>query len=322
MLTVAGSAVFGACSVEVMAQQTSDANWEQAAGGKMEFEVASVRLNNGPMEPSNFPFGPDKAQTKTDGLLTGDYTLANYITFAYKILPTKEQFQSMFGKLPDWVRDDNYEIEARASQQNPTPDQVRLMLQSLLKERFGLVVHYETQDTPVLMMSFAKQGKLGPKLHRHEDGPACTVAGKAPEAAPMDLKDTDIFPAGCGGIEVVPTTKGTSLMGGRNVTLEMMATSFEAGHLGRPIVAEKGVVGTGVAEIGSSERYDFTLNWMPEPGAFGRPPVSPSEDDPLSASQGPTFLEALKDQLGLKLKEAKVAMKVLVIDHVERSSEN
>ena len=184
------------------------------------------------------------------------------------------------------------------------------MLQSLLKERFGLAVHYETQDTPVLVMSFAKRGKLGPKLRRHEDGPACTVTGRAPEAAPMDLKDTDIFPAGCGGVEAVPTTKGTILMGGRNVTLEMMATFFEAGHLGRPIV-----VGTGL-----SGNYDFTLNWMPEPGAFGRPPVTASQDDPLSAPQGPTFLEALKDQLGLKLKEGKVPLRALVIDRVERPS--
>jgi uncharacterized protein (TIGR03435 family) len=128
----------------------------------------------------------------------------------------------------------------------------------------------------------------------------------------MDLRDTDIFPAGCGGIEAVPTTKGTILMAGRNVTLEMMATSFAAGHLGRPIVVGTGLTGN----------YDFRLSWLPEPGAFGRAPLSATQDDSMSAPQGPTFLEALKDQLGLKLKEEKVKQSVLVIDHIEQPMPN
>jgi bla regulator protein BlaR1 len=295
-------------------QTAADANWEQAAGGKMEFEVASVRLNKGPTGPSNFPFGPDKdnAHIKTGGLFTGYYTLANYILFAYKILPTREQFQLLFGKLPPWVITDNYEIQARAAEPNPTPDQVRLMLQSLLKERFGLAAHYETQDTPVLVMSFIKSEKLGPKLQRHEDGPACSVIGKAPEAAAIELKETDIFPAQCGGIEGTPIKGGTMLLGGRNVTLEMMATSFEAGRLGKPIVVGTGLTGN----------YDFKLSWLPEAGAFGRASVPASEEDPLSAPQGPTFLEALKDQLGLKLVQRTSPMNVLVIDHIEEPTPN
>jgi bla regulator protein blaR1 len=312
MLAIAGSVGFGFRSVVLMAQQNPDASWEQAAGGKMEFEVASVRLDNGPAGQSNFPFGPDDAHTKTGGLFIGYYTLANYIIFAYKISPTKEQFQSLFGKLPPWVIMDNYEIQARAAEPNPTPDQVRLMLQSLLKERFGLAVHYETQDTPVLVMSFAKPGKLGPKLHRHEDQPPCSVTGKAVEAAAVELKETDIFPAQCGGIEGVPTTNQMILLAGRNVTLNMMATSFAAGHLGRPIVVGTGLTGN----------YDFRLRWLPEPGAFGRAPVPATQEEPLSAPQGPAFQDAVEDQLGLKLKEGEVKQTVLVIDHLERPSEN
>lgn len=312
MLTITGSGLPGARSVELMAQQTPDANWEQAAGGKMEFAVASVRLNKGPTEPSNFQLSPDDVYAKTGGLLIADSTLETYITFAYKFLPTREQFQSLFGKLPDWVRDDHYEIQARAPQQNPTKDQMRLMMQSLLKERFGLVVHYETQDSPVMVMSFVKQGKLGPNLLHHEDGPPCNVVGKPPEAAPMDLRNKDVFPAVCGTIEGVPTTNEMILLAGRNVSFEMMAQYFAAGHLGRPIVVQPGMTGD----------YDFRLSWMPEPGAFGRPPISPTQDDSLSAPQGPTFLDAVHDQLGLSLREGKAALPVLVIDHVERPSEN
>ncbi len=54
---------------------------------------------------------------------------------------------------------------------------MRLMMQSLLKQWFGLVVHLETQETPVLEMTLMKPGTLGPQLHRHEDGPACDLKG-------------------------------------------------------------------------------------------------------------------------------------------------
>jgi bla regulator protein blaR1 len=312
MLAVAAGVVFGARPVRVLAQQASDAGWEEAAGGKMAFAVASVRLNKGPMEPSNFQMGADDAYTNTGGLLTADLSVANYINFAYKIFPTREIFQSMFGKLPPWVLMDNYEIKARSAEPSPTKDQMRLMMQSLLKERFGLEVHYETHDTPVLVMSFAKNGKMGPKLQRHEDGPDCNVPGTA-QAAGTDLKETDIFPAECGSVQAVSAKNQTIVMGGRNVTLEMIAKQFEGGHLGRPIVVGTGLTGS----------YDFRLNWTPEPGTFGMGRgAAPQEEPSVSPSSGPTFLEALRDQLGLELKEGKMAQRVLLIDHVERPSEN
>src|SRR5580658_4027290 len=132
-----------------LGQAPQEQDWEKAAGGKMGFEVASVRLNPGPFEHSNFRLSPDDAYTNTSGLLNADVPLGTYIPFAYKIQPTREQFETMFAHLPKWVQTDNYEIHARAEQQNPSKDQMRLMMQSLLKERFGLVAHYEMQETLV-----------------------------------------------------------------------------------------------------------------------------------------------------------------------------
>jgi bla regulator protein blaR1 len=171
LAAVGGPVVFGARFAEVAAAQTVTEDWQKAAGGQMEFAIASVRLNPGPGERSNFRLSDDDAYTTTGGLLIADYPLTTYIEFAYKISPTREQWHKVYEHLPNWVQTDGYQIHARAELTNPTKDQMRLMMQSLLKKRFGLVVHFETHETPVLEMTLKKPRTLGPQLHRHEDGP-------------------------------------------------------------------------------------------------------------------------------------------------------
>ena len=310
LAAVAGPVVFGARYAEVRAAQTVTEDWQKAAGEKMEFDVASVRLNPGPQEPANFRLSPDDAYTPTGGLLNADYPLTTYINFAYKILPTREQSQTMYGHLPQWVQTDAYQIRARAAGKNPTKDQMRLMMQSLLKERFGLVMHLDTRETPVLEMTLAKSGTLGPQLRRHEDGPACDVKGTGEHET--ELKDTDIFPPQCGGVEAEDRPDQTMLMGSRNATMEAIAKFFEIGRVGRPVVDATGLTGT----------YDFRLTWTPNHGDFRSSPGPGSTDALAPDPEGTPFLEAVKEQLGLKLKPARAPLKVLVIDHIERPSEN
>jgi uncharacterized protein (TIGR03435 family) len=66
------------------------------------------------------------------------------------------------------------------------------------------------------------------------------------------------------------------------------------------------------------------LNWAPDPGTFrAGPPGSASQDAAASEPpQGPSFLEAIQHELGLKLKPARVPLNTLVIDHVERPTKN
>jgi bla regulator protein blaR1 len=137
LVGVAGPVVFGARYAEVRAAQNVTEDWQKAAGGRMEFEVASVRLNPGSNEPSNFRLSPDDVYTPTGGLLIADYALTTYIEFAYKISLTREQWHTMYAHLPNWVQTDNYAIHARADRTNPTKDQMRLMMQSLLKPRWS-----------------------------------------------------------------------------------------------------------------------------------------------------------------------------------------
>lgn len=72
--------------------------------------------------------------------------------------------------------------------------------------------------------------------------------------------------------------------------------------------------------------YDFEMRWTPEPGqggpeAFGLPPVA-SDAPPPADKNGPSIFTALQEQLGLRLESQKGPVEILVIDHVERASEN
>jgi uncharacterized protein (TIGR03435 family) len=64
---------------------------------------------------------------------------------------------------------------------------------------------------------------------------------------------------------------------------------------------------------GLSGNYDFSLRWTPESLDGGTP--SPE-------ASGPSIFTALQEQLGLKLESATGPVQTLVVDHIERPSEN
>jgi uncharacterized protein (TIGR03435 family) len=92
------------------------------------------------------------------------------------------------------------------------------------------------------------------------------------------------------------------------------------GSLDRPMIDRTGLTG----------EYDFTVLWKPDPniGAgrvipkMGSGPVVPAAPASEPDGDGPSFIQALRDQLGLKLESTKGLVETLVIDHVERPSEN
>jgi bla regulator protein blaR1 len=121
-----------------------------SAQTKMAFEVASVKPSDPDMwRAPNFPLDPGDAYVATGGRFSAVFPLSTYIEFAYKLGLTPEQRKSMYAHLPRWVETDNYDIDARAAG-NPTKDQMRLMMQSLLADRFKLAVHFDTDRVPVL----------------------------------------------------------------------------------------------------------------------------------------------------------------------------
>lgn len=278
--------------------------WQTKAGGKMPFEVASIKPSKGAFVPSNFPLDPSDDNGPANGRLTADETLVEYIEFAYKILWSEVQSPAL-SHLPEWLETDRYSIEAQAAG-NPTKDQMRLMMQTLLADRFQLEAHFETRQVPVFELRLIKPGKPGPKLIPHSDGPPCDKPGASPVA------EVPSFYFACHTISPMIDRGATLLLGSRDVTMDVLAGTLSdvlAGPLAfdRPIIDKTGLTG----------RFDFTLEWARE----RRTPAgadSPAGSDPI----GPTPLEALREQLGLKLESTKASIPILVIDKVERPSEN
>jgi uncharacterized protein (TIGR03435 family) len=292
------------------AQGAEMPDWQKAAGGKMQFEVASVRQDTSEeFKSPSIALSVDDGSQPKDGLFHTDFPLLVDIGFAYKMSLSPEQREAMLASLPKWVRTDRYDIEAR-SDSKPTKDQVRLMMQALLAERFGLKVHFETQTVPVLAMTLVKPGKLGPKLIPHSEGPACpeSLPPGTPQPATPPGK-ANLFPE-CGVYSMDSTDEHTAVLGSRNTTMMLLAKMLPTvGALGRPVVDQTGLTG----------KYDVTVEFSPEATRAARTEASA---DAQPETQGIPFLQAVREQLGLKLDSAKAPVQVLVIDHIERPSEN
>ncbi len=282
--------------------------WQVAAGGHMSFEVGSIRRSEpGTFLHPNIVLNNEETPVPPGGQFVADFPLQIFIEFAYKIMPTHEQEETMLAHLPKWVATDHFVIRAQFAG-SPSKDQIRLMMQSLLAERFRLAAHFESKELPVLALVFDKAGKLGPRIRLHADGPACD----APLTIPTDRASPSVPPGAfvplCSLVQAIDGPNHTILVGARNITLDHLASylqDFE--DLGRPVVNQTGLSGT----------FDFSLSWIHEHGSG-----SPTDVADLSDAQGPSFVEALKDQLGLKLKPTRAPVQTLVIDHVEQPSPN
>ena len=152
---------------------------EQTNGqaGRFEFEVASVRLNEKwKFADPGYSLDSDDNYVPGESLFIADGPLSTFIGFAYKL----DLLNSMIANLPKWANDQSYEIRARVPGA-PSKDQVRLMMRALLIERFQLAIHFEKQEKPALALTLIKPGKLGPGLHRHDEGAGCKVTGTPPK---------------------------------------------------------------------------------------------------------------------------------------------
>ena len=87
----------------------------------------------------------------------------------------------MLSQLPKWAITDRFDIQGRA-QGNPTKDQMRLMMQSLLADRFRLAVHYETRQVPVFALIVDQPGKT--RASASETCGRLTMSNDAPSAVP------------------------------------------------------------------------------------------------------------------------------------------
>ena len=188
---------------------------------------------------------------------------------------------------PDWIRSERYEIQARAGG-DVTQDQTRLMLQRLLQERFRLRVSREPREIPIYALVFMRgDRRTGPRLQpASADG--CVDRGPQPINVPRGALPS------CGRLVWNP-----GRMSGRRVPLDLLAERLST-ILGRVVVNQTGL----------TEMFDVDLEWTPDSGpSFGSP-------------EAPSLFTALGEQLGLRLASSTGEVNVLVVDSIERPTEN
>ncbi|HEY9138116.1 MAG TPA: TIGR03435 family protein [Terriglobus sp.] len=279
------------CSVSIAAQQ------------KLAFDIASIRENKsgtgpGSDEPNtNVPLGPGNVYSPTGGQLNlRNIEFLQLVSFAWKLtLPQRDAFHDM---APPWAREARYDIKARTDKANVTKDELRLMMQSLLQERFGLTVHYEDRTSSVYSLQLLKPDTLGPHFRKHT-GPCSTeFAGNTTVDA-----GADGYPKVCGGLLLLSGSSGTHFrIGASDMPIAVFATSLTGwGDLGRPVVNDTGITGN----------IDFVLDFIP-----------PSPQAAAVDQEGQGFQEALHKQLGMKLEAQKQPVPILVLDHIDHLSEN
>jgi uncharacterized protein (TIGR03435 family) len=295
---------------------------------KKTFEVASVK----PSAPSvggdghNFHmtmgarFGPGTADSTR--WACDNCSLGLLLTEAYSL----KRFQ-ITG--PKWLDSERFDIVARVAE-GATKDDLRLMQQNLLAERFGLKVHIEKKEMQVYDLVV---GKNPPKLK--EAAPAKPGADGAP---------THEF--GHGGPSAGPTPMRMGAGGwadhsaGRTVTITMHGNTRHqavgedmqqfadvlAAQLDRPVTDSTGLTG----------KYDFLLTFsggkegdgvgataMMHGGPGGPGGGGGHADGPDSDASQPPLPKAIQDQLGLRLEAKKGMADILIVDHLERvPSEN
>ena len=288
--------------------QTNSAVQPQATA-QLAFDVASVRPSKATKQDSNIPLGAGNVYPPSHGVLSAkNFPLIAYLVFAYKL--TDYQQEAIESTAADWVTSTPYTIEARTEKRDVTKDELRLMMRSLLAERFKLAVHYEKRQVRVFALKLIKAGTLGPRLQPHPNAATCsdpslksTEANDKTVALPLQ-PFTGGFPTVCNGILGLPASAPDRYsFGAANVPMSLIASALSSwGDLGRPVVDQTGLPG----------KYDFVLDFTPDP----RPSYATID------SGGPGFQEALKLQLGLRLEAERAPVDFMVIDHAERPDEN
>jgi bla regulator protein blaR1 len=195
--------------------------------------------------------------------------------------------------LPDWVNTERYDIRAKA------PDGVEVfanmpqLLRSLLKERFGLQAHTEPRELPVYDLVVARSDRrLGPKVSRASFDCGARTTGAPP-------------PRGPSGEELCSITQGPGRLTVRGYSMARFAGSLVT-PVQRMVVDKTGLTGPWNLEVLYTPDQPVALN-----GAI----VPPNPD-------APSLFTAVQEQLGLKLESSRGPVEVLVIDRINRPTED
>ena len=235
---------------------------------------------------------PNKSSLGAYGLVTTEFTADG---FRGTNVPVHSLLLQAYGLHegeiigePAWASSEVFDIEAKVAGPDVAAftkldsNQRQAMLQQVLAERFKLATHRETRDLPVYALSVAKGG---PKLKESAIDPSVPASARRGGGVRMSM----------------------GMISANECTISYFLSMLSR-QLGRTILDRTGL----------TSNYDFTLRWNPDNGtsAASNPPEG-SQADAL-----PSIFTALQEQLGLKLESTKAPASVLVVDHLEKPSEN
>ena len=213
--------------------------------------------------------------------------------------------------VPGWLNSDRFDISARAAG-DVAPDMARQMLKNLLHDRFKLRVHTETRQTDLHALVLARSdGRLGPRMERTSAECEATLEAKkndtAPPAGPPDFEARRTQEM-CDSSMIGSSASGAATISMDAVPLERLVTEISVEVAG-PVVDRTGLTGM----------YDIELEYA---SARRQLQATPTAAPDLTKDVAPPLRDALGEQLGLRLETQKGPLEVLIIDSVERPSEN
>jgi uncharacterized protein (TIGR03435 family) len=282
------------------------------------FDVVSIKRNTSQFGPGNVTglvtWRPDGGVTMTN------IPIGTIISRAYPgNLPG-----DMVG-LPVWTRTEFYDVKATSSLPRATADDQVTMLRAMLADRFKLALHTELREVSVYDLVLARaDGRLGPGMkpldvdcaqiiaERTRAADAAREAGTPPAQiqrpdlnAPLPqctLRTTSAFFRARGGRTERPGQPGDLLEA--ETTMDELASGLRFVIL-RPVVNKTGLAGS----------YGLTMNFDGMSGRGG-PALSAAD------TEAPSIFTAIQEQLGLKLVASQAKRDTLVIDRLERPTEN
>jgi len=247
-----------------------------------EFDVVSIK-------PNKSGSGMFRSMTTPDGIHAENAPLIMLIRQAYGLFNSNDD---LISGLPDWAKSDRFDIDAKVAETDVDDlkklnrDQRGQMMQALLVDRFKLKAHRETMERPIYSLVVEKGG---PKFQQAVAGATYPNGIKGPDGVAH------------GGMVRMSRNQFTA----QGIPVSTLLTSLTQ-ITGRTVLDKTGLAG----------KYDIDLKWTPDDGP---PPMLNGEPDPNAP---PNIFTAIQEQLGLKLEPGKGPVEGLVIDHLEKPSEN
>ncbi|MGH9240172.1 MAG: TIGR03435 family protein [Vicinamibacterales bacterium] len=248
------------------------------------FEVASIKLNTSGATAQS-------SRIAKGSVVTTNVRVRGLLVSAYSIRPER-----IVGA-PSWIDQERFDITARAPVDTPD-SQLRLMLRTLLVDRFRLVARNEVRELPVYALVVDRTGgTLGPELKVSTACNAAPISNEPQRGAGVG----GALPSGERSCTVFTGSNGRAayIVGGAR-PIDALVQALQ-GLTDRPVINRTGLTGT----------YDFYVR-------FSAASASPLSVQPTDVSDVPSIFSAVQEQLGLRLEPTRGPVEVVVVESIER----